>query len=136
MKVLFILVVGILLTSPAVGSEAASERAWTYAELVHALDGNNIDHVEGLATRFTKCGFGPGEEGKGCVRRVLETDQSCKKEVLRALKQGCAMAGNGKCIAPPQAVDGDILYVGPRIHLAFSEDGSSMAIMSMVCGGD
>lgn len=135
-KVIFPLMIGILLTSSAFGSEAASERAWSYAELVHALDGDNIDYVASLGSRSTKCGFGPGEEGKGCVRRVLETRQACRKEVLLALKQGCAMTGNRECISPPQAADAGILYVGPRVHLSFSEDGRSMTIASMVCGGD
>ncbi len=107
-----------------------------FAELVHALDGGGITYLEKLGTPSTKCGFGPGEEGPGCIRRILESNQACKKELMSALKQGCAMVGSSQCISPPQAADGKILYAGPRIQLAFAEDSKSMAITSLVCGGD
>ncbi|BCB71492.1 hypothetical protein HMEPL2_18430 [Vreelandella aquamarina] len=127
---------GFLLSVTALASEGGSEKSWAYAELIHALDGGGIAYLEKLETPSTKCGFGPGEEGAGCVRRTLESNQACKKELVFALKQGCAMVGSSQCISPPQAADAKILYAGPKIQLTFAEGGKSMAIASLVCGGD
>lgn len=135
MRRMFVLVSAVL-SITALASEGGSEKSWAYAELIHALDGDNVVHLEGLTTPFTKCGFGPGEEGLGCVKRVLGSNQTCKKEVVRALKQGCAMVGSTACVSPPQAANAEILYAGPRIHLAFAESGKSITITSLVCGGD
>ena len=70
---------GFLLSVAALASEGGSEKSWRYAELVHALDKGDIAYLEKLETPSTKCGFGPGEEGVGCVRRTLESNQTCKK---------------------------------------------------------
>lgn len=113
-----------------------SEMPWTYAEFVHALRGQDFSHLETLATDLTKCGFGPGQEGKGCIGRLMESDQSCRAEVLSAVNQGCAMVGDNECIAPPQAADDNILYTGPRIHLSFAESSDAMTVTSLICGGD
>lgn len=136
MKEIFALMISVLLASSASGVEEGSERYWKYAELVYAIDKNNFSHLEKLETPLTKCGFGPGEEGNGCLRRILDSRQGCKNEVLLALKQGCAMSGDNECTAPPQAADASILYVGPRIHLAFSPDGNTITIISLLCGSD
>lgn len=129
-------VVGVILSVPALSSENATEKFGLYAELIHALNGGNTDSLSALETRLTKCGFGPGEEGTGCVKRILESHRTCKKEVVQALKQGCAMTGDNACVSPPQAASTDILYAGPRIHLDFAADGKSMTIASLICGGD
>lgn len=135
MRRIFALVSAIL-SMTALASEGGSEKSWAYAELIHALDGGSVVHLEGLTTPVTKCGFGPGEEGVGCVKRVLGSNQACKKEVVRALKQGCAMVGPTACVSPPQAANAEILYAGPRIHFAFAESDKSITITSLVCGGD
>lgn len=127
---------GFLLSVTALASEGGGEKSWEYAELIHALDGGGIAYLEKLETPSTKCGFGPGDEGTGCIKRTLESNQVCKRELVFALKQGCAMVGSSQCISPPQAADANILYAGPKIQLAFTGGAKSMAIASLVCGGD
>jgi hypothetical protein len=101
-----------------------------------ASGGGNIGYLAALETDATKCGFGPGEEGMGCISRMMEENKACKEEVVIALKQGCAMIGTSECVSPPQVVDSKILYAGPRIHLAFAENGKSLTALSLLCGGD
>lgn len=136
MKKIFALIVGVLLSMTVLGSENTSDKFWAYAELIHALDEKAIGSLAALENQATRCGFGPGEEGIGCIRRIMENNQICKKEVVLALKQGCAMVGTDECVSPPQAADANILYAGPRIHLAFAENGKSLTVVSLVCGGD
>lgn len=134
MRITFALVV-LIFSMEALAIEDGSDKYWVYAELVNALESGGAAYLEKLGTTTTKCGFGPGEEGAGCIKRTLKSNPFCKEELLLAFKQGCTMLEANKCISPPQAGNDDILYPGPRIVIAFTDD-KSVVVSSLACGGD
>lgn len=122
------------MVAPAI--EAGIDKHWAYAELMNSLEMGSATYLEKLETDTTKCGFGPNEEGTGCIKRALDSNPDCQEELVLALKQGCAMEGSNKCISPPQASNSNILYSGPRIILAFGDDVDSVSVSSIACSGD
>jgi hypothetical protein len=134
MKIAFAFAV-LMFSMRALAIEGESDKYSTYAVFVSALESGGVAYLGKLGIKTTKCGFGPGEEGTGCIKRTLESNPVCKEDLVLALKQGCAMLGADKCISPPQAGNKDILYPGPRIVISFT-DYKSVVISSLACGGD
>lgn len=112
---------------------------WAYIDFIQALSSNNWDRISELETKLTKCGFGPGEEGDGCIKRVIESNNKCLEDMLFSLKQGCKIKQSGinvSCISPPQFTDEAILISGARASFSFNQNANKLIVDSFICGGD
>jgi len=82
-----------------------SDFTMKYAQFIFAFEYENWNQVSKFENSKTKCGFGPGEEGIGCIEKKYSSDEKCMKDVLFALNQGCRIDSTQKdysCTSPPQ----------------------------------
>ena len=110
-----------------------------YARFIYEFQGNNWAQMNKYETKNTKCGFGPGEEGVGCIEKVYRPNHQCINEMLFSLKQGCKIqSGRNElsCISPPQWADQSIIILGPRASFTYNTETNTMSVNSLICGGD
>jgi len=111
-----------------------------YAQIVHYLSQMAFDELAVFESIDIKCGFGPGEEGPGCIRQMLERDSACLNKVLFALNQGCELEQKSaglQCTAPPQWNNDNIILPSvARATFIFDASKSRLLIQSLICGGD
>ena len=110
-----------------------------YAQFIYELQGNHWGQMKKYETNNTKCGFGHGEEGAGCIERVYRNNQQCISDVLFSLKQGCKMqpSQNGmSCISPPQWADQSVIILGSRASFTYNAEKDTISVNYLICGGD
>ena len=110
-----------------------------YAQFIHAFQSKNWAQLTKYETKGTKCGFGPGEEGVGCIERRFASNERCIEEMLFSLKQGCKVTTNDSnmsCTSPPQWVEDSIIILGARASFTYDVKSKSIYVNHFICGGD
>ena len=140
MKNVFALSILAFLMSAAWAYDLRSEFAFKYAQLVQLIEQEAWEELGAYESKDIKCGFGPGEEGQGCIQRMFLSDSQCKEKILFALNQGCKITQEeekANCIAPPQLQEPNVvLPLNARVSLSYEPSRSEIRIESMICGGD
>jgi len=75
-----------------------------YAQIEYYLSQMAFDELKAFESKNIQCGFGPGEEGLGCIKQMIDREPSCLNNLLFALRQGCKLDENDgtfNCFAPP-----------------------------------
>ena len=111
-----------------------------YAHIVHLVEQDAWDQLKQYETEMTKCGFGPNQEGLGCIKNLMQNSRSCKTEILFALKQGCHIV-KGKdqieCVSPPQFLNSSVVIPSTaRVRFRYNIANEKVSIRSFICGGD
>ncbi len=70
-------------------AEYRAEIAFEFRRLVNLIKRNAWQELQAFVSSDTKCGFGPGEYGRGCVEQMMLKNPECKQEIIFALNQGC-----------------------------------------------
>ncbi|MCI5141916.1 MAG: hypothetical protein D3909_09370 [Candidatus Electrothrix sp. ATG1] len=110
-----------------------------YAQFIHEFQGRHWQQMKKYETEITKCGFGPGKEGIGCIEKVYSNNHECINEVLFSLKQGCKVhnsKGEILCISPPQWNDQSIIILGARASFTYNAEKDTISVNHLICGGD
>jgi len=140
MKNRILLTVFIIFVNSAWGYEFKDEFALEYAKIIGLIESNSWEELKNYESKKTKCGFGPNEEGLGCIENLLANNKQCKDKILFALYQGCKVVRGNKqtnCFAPPQSKDPDVIFpLQARVILSYESSVSQVTIDSMICGGD
>ena len=107
---------------------------------MHLVEQNAWDQLKQYETEMTKCGFGPNQEGLGCIKNLMQNSRSCKAEILFALKQGCHIV-KGKdqieCVSPPQFLNSSVVIPSTaRVRFRYNIANEKVSIRSFICGGD
>ena len=140
MKISSVLTSCILLVSVAWAQDFKAEFAVEYSRIVELISSESWRELRPYESKNIKCGFGPNEEGAGCVENLLLDNPQCKEKILFALNQGCNIIQRGeqtKCLAPAQGQDPDIILpLSARVELNYEASTSKVTIRSMICGGD
>lgn len=116
-----------------------TEFRWQYGSLFHMIETGSWAEVSKLESAHVKCGFGPGEDGKGCIKRVYGSNSSCVNKLLFALRQGCRIKNESNtlsCVSPPQWEDENIIILGSRASFSFNSVTQKIQIDSLICDGD
>ena len=116
-----------------------TEFTMQYGEFVAAVETKDWKRIATFESKTIKCGFGPGEEGPGCINKVLTRNDGCLDKILFVLKQGCKIKSSLKslsCTSPPQWADESIIIMGARIRLNFDRENKRMLVSHLICGGD
>ena len=141
MKKCIVLTLSITLISSVFADELRDKYYAEYEEIISLVESSSWETLKAYETKYTKCGFGPNEEGLGCIENLLSSSQECKEKILSALYQGCKLVQEGKktrCFAPPQSIDSDVIYPSQqaRVMLGFVSSDSQVTIESIICAGD
>ncbi len=110
-----------------------------YSQFIHEFQGKNWDRMRKYETKNTKCGFGPGEEGIGCIEKVYSNRHECIDKILFSLNQGCKLHESQSelsCTSPPQWLDQSIIIFGARASFTYNAEKDSILVKSLICGGD
>lgn len=138
---LFILLVLLPCIAPA---ETISERdrlefTVRYAGFIEILQSGAWNALSTYESSDTKCGFGPGQHGPGCIRKAVAANRGCMEDMLLSLKQGCKISVHGaavSCQSPPQWGNDSIIMPGARAGFIYQKDMRSIKITHFICGGD
>jgi len=140
MKNSLLFVLPIILISSAWAYEFKDSFSAEYAQIIELIESNSWKEIEDYESENIKCGFGPNEEGPGCIENLLSNNHQCKEKILFALYQGCKLVHESKqtkCFSPPQSKDQDIIFPPlARVVFRFESSNSQVTIDSMICGGD
>ncbi len=115
------------------------ELRWGFSDFVQSLQSKNWDQISKFETKVTKCGFGPDEEGLGCIRKAIHIDKQCADKMLFVLKLGCKIEKTHEylsCASPPQWLDESIITLGARASFSFNLKSKSVVVNHFICGGD
>ena len=110
-----------------------------YAQFISEFQSKNWAQITKHEKKSTKCGFGPGEEGIGCIKNLYSANESCMEKMLFSLKQGCIINSNNNvlsCTSPPQWANKSIIILGARSSFTFNAENKTMSVNSFICGGD
>lgn len=110
-----------------------------YAQFIYEFQSKNWRQMKKYETKNTKCGFGPGEEGIGCIEKVYRNNEECMSEVLFSLKQGCKRhpSQNGlSYTSPPQWIDQSMIILGSRASFTYNTEKDTLSVNHLICGGD
>ena len=110
-----------------------------YAQFIYEFQSKYWEQMTKYETNNTKCGFGPGEEGIGCIEKVYRNNQECMNEVLFSLKQGCKRYPSQNelsCTSPPQWSDQSIIILGARASFTYNTENDTISVNHLICGGD
>ena len=116
-----------------------NEFMWKYAEFMELVRAENWEGISAFERENTKCGFGQGEEGVGCIKKTINSRETCKADILFSLKQGCKMTHNNdvvSCVSPPQWGDESVIILGGRVSLVFNIKNKQTSVSHFICGGD
>lgn len=138
---LLILIILLPLTVLAVDKTQSLKTEFTmqYGEFIAAVETKDWRRIATFESKTIKCGFGPEEEGPGCMKKVLSRNNGCLDEILFVLKQGCKInssLGSLSCTSPPQWADESIIIMGARVRLNFNRKSKRMLVSHLICGGD
>jgi len=111
-----------------------------YAHIVNLVEQDAWDKLKQYETEMTKCGFGPNQDGLGCIKNLMQNSPSCKTEILFALKQGCHIV-KGKeqieCVSPPQFLNSSVVMPNTaRVSFSYNIASEKLSINYFICGGD
>lgn len=129
---------------PLAGSAADSpeqvrdQLVWDFSEFSQAFTSRDWDTALRFVSADTKASFG-GDQGPAGVMNVFGRDYACHAAMAAALSQGCRKLGEGpamQCIAPPQAAQSDVVYLGARASFQYSEAEERWLAVYLICGGD
>jgi len=115
------------------------EFMWKYAEFMELVRTKNWEGISAFERENTKCGFGPGQEGVGCIQKVINRRERCRADILFSLKQGCKVTHNNdvvSCVSPPQWGDESVIILGGRVSLVFDIRNKKTFVSHFICGGD
>lgn len=111
----------------------------SYAQFIHEFQSHHWHQMKKYETKATKCGFGPGEEGLGCIEKVYSNNNECINEVVFSLKQGCRIHNSQSelsCTSPPQWNDQSIIILGARASFTYNSEKDTISVTYLICGGD
>lgn len=135
-----ILLIAFIRVASANDANIREAMSFEFSRLVYLIKHNAWQELKEYESKNIKCGFGPGEEGYGCIEKMMKNDLECKREVLFALEQGCHFEqreGGASCLAPPQYSDPKVLMpLNSRVSLRYAKETSKVTIDFMICGGD
>ena len=120
-------------------SEVKGDFTIKYAQFIYEFQSKNWARMTKYEKTGTKCGFGPGEEGIGCIERRYASNDSCIEEMLFSLKQGCKITTNHtnmSCTSPPQWADDSIITLSARASFTYDVKSKSISVNHFICGGD
>jgi hypothetical protein len=126
----------VFFTGSAAGNDEKGTLFSEFSEFVQSFQFKDWASLEHFITEQSKFGFG-GEMGKSGFDEVFIKNKECYDQLLLAMLQGCKMVKSEKtatCVAPPQVLDNDVLYLGARAE--FSLVGNKMRVIHAICGGD
>lgn len=112
---------------------------WKYAEFMELVRTENWEGISVFERENTKCGFGPGQEGVGCIQKTINRRERCRADILFSLKQCCKVTHNQgvvSCISPPQWGDESVIILGGRVSLVFDIRNKKTFVSHFICGGD
>ena len=66
-----------------------------YAQFIHEFKSKSWAEMTKYENKNTKCGFGPSEEGVGCIEKHYSGNENCIEEMLFSLRQGCKITAKG-----------------------------------------
>jgi len=145
-KIKLIKMYSLLIVCLIVGSTSASsiqdKIRSDYGQIVYYLSNMAFDKLKMYESSNIKCGFGPGEEGVGCIEKMISNDSSCMNKILFAVEQGCELKMKGdkyQCFSPPQSSRENIILPSvARAVFTFDPSVSKPRLMinSLICGGD
>ena len=134
-----LLALSLLLATPAASTEQTEDQlVWDFGEFTQAFVRMDWETVLRFVSPATKASFG-GDTGPAGVLRVFADDPTCQRAMAEALAQGCRKVGTGtamQCIAPPQAAESDVVYLGARASFQFNESAERWMAGFLICGGD
>ena len=134
----------LVITVAAAGYVGASETRdamlSSYSEIVNLFTNQSFDLLSRFESESIKCGFGPLEEGPGCIQTLVSNNPECLGKIVFALEQGCKIQEANdayQCYAPPQSLDEDTLLPGgARAIFTYDASVSRLVIDSLICSGD
>lgn len=109
-----------------------------YYQFAQAFEENNKEQLKVFLNGQSKF----GQEIGGQVTEILQyvsDNNSCRERLLNVLYEGCKRYTEGEshgCIAPPQAADNSVIYVGPRIAFTSDSSGKTFMLQFLNCGSD
>jgi len=115
------------------------EIRWGFSGFIQSFQSKNWSRISEYETKATKCGFGPKEEGIGCIRNAIIRSETCVTDMLFSLKQGCKFSRNKNiisCTSPPQWHDESIIILGARASFEFNMKNKKISVNQFICGGD